>query len=260
MKFSDSHSLWLPDSATHERLLDRGAPEHVFVAGPMGGGKRSTYEGVLQWLAPYDQEYYGTERRFSVSLASRCERTELGEKDGVEYWFNIPLQKFIELRDAGMLLEFVEHPGGFYATPIPDIDVPMLYEIEVVGIANSIRNEHPNARRVRESNVAIYIAQKSMSQLLEQILNRPDGMPESKKIQRAARYAGEMIYMLESGVPFSVIENEPGALAATRVAAIRVVAGDPDAPTLSVSDIRDKIEESCDYMNDNGIDPILQLA
>jgi guanylate kinase len=226
----------------------------------MGGGKRTTYEGVLQWVAPYDQEYYGMQREFSISLASRSERLELGETNGVEYWFNIPLEKFVELRDKGELLEFIEHPGGFYATPIPRPDVPMLYEIEVVGVCNALHNEHPNARRIRESNVAIYIAQSSMAQLLDQILARPDGMTEKKKLERAARYPGEMSHMLKSGIPFAVIENRPGAIEATRAAAIQVVAGDPDAPTLDIQTIRDRIEEACDHMRDNNIEPILELV
>jgi len=219
----------------------------------MGGGKGAANTALLEWIRPYDLAHFKSERVFSVSWTSRGERPN--ESNGVEYWFNKLPVDFLEALESDFL-EKVLHPGGYYGTPMPAHGTPTHYEFEVAGYLQSLQNMHPNARQFRESNSAVYIAQQCMSQLLSQIMARPDGMSEEKKIHRAARYPGELKYILEHSLPYKVVENNPGEQDRTNSKVIRAMIGDSDVPLLGRLEISEKIHEACDYLHDEGIEPI----
>ena len=230
--FESSHAIWLPPENIHEKLLRDAAPLCVLVSAPMGGNKSKTNNTIIDFLDPYDRLAYGKYRHFSVSKTSRVARP--GEVDGVHYDFEIPHSYFIDAYEKGLLLETDFHAGEFYGTPTPVGKDPVLIEIETRGFRTALRNKHPQAEIFRQNVIAIYIVQQKMAQLISQILERPDTtISEEKKLARACRYAGELQFILDHALPYTCIENIEGDVMSAPISAVRVVAGDSEAPILS---------------------------
>jgi guanylate kinase len=249
--FEASHALWKPSQTLHECLLDVGLARNLVVSGPMGGNKSGTCRSLREWIAPYDLATHKQTREFSVSWASRSKRS--AETDGVEYHFDVPVEKFRSAYEQGDLLEMVEHAGGAYGTPMPKEGTISFYEIEVTGVKKGLENPHHRARQFGSSLLAIYIAQQSIEQLFDQILHRNDGMSEEKKIERASRYPAEMQYIIDNQLPYSFIDNVPGEISFAHQAAIRVAAYDPEAPILKLSKVQDRIAEAKQHLFENNI-------
>jgi len=87
----------------------------IVVSGPSGSGKTTL---VKHLMLRYPRSH------FSISATTRALRGE--EVDGVDYRF-LSRDAFIELRDAGGLLEWAEVHGQFYGTPRSEV-VPYLQD------------------------------------------------------------------------------------------------------------------------------------
>ena len=111
------------------------------ISGPSGAGKGTLVARLLQavpdaWL--------------SVSATTRNPRP--GEVDGVQYYF-VSRERFMEMAEAGELLEWAEYSGNCYGTPYAsvrehvDAGKQVILEIDVQG-AFQIRDKVPEARLV----------------------------------------------------------------------------------------------------------------
>lgn len=253
----ESLRLWEPAPEVQSRLYTCGLPLHIVVSGPMGGGKSAVNSAVHAWAIPYDRAFYRQRRRFSVSWTSRGPRES--EADGVDYWFNIERHLFEEACRNGELLECDRHAEEWYGTPTPELNTPMQYDIDVVGLSEILVSPIAIKRQFRDRMIAIYLAQQSMGQLLEQILNRRDGMDERQKISRASRYPGELRFILDNALPYLVVENIPGKQVDTIKKVLHLVAAER-TDTLDTLAIEEKITEACDTLHDQRIEPILKLT
>lgn len=74
------------------------------VTAPSGAGKTTLVRALLQRDA---------QLQLSISYTTRAPRA--GEEDGREYHF-VNVQRFLELRDAGVFLEWAEVHGNYYGT------------------------------------------------------------------------------------------------------------------------------------------------
>ena len=253
--FERAHELFKPDDVSHERLLREGLPCVLLDSAPMGGGKSGVNSSLLNFAEPYDLAVYGRKRAFSLSKTSRSARP--GEVHGTHYDFDVPLGFFEPAFRDGRMLEIDFHADQYYATPMPEQGQPLLLEIEVRGFRTAIGNIHPNAQWFRDHVLALYIAQVSMSQLIGQILGRPDDtISEEKELSRACRYPGELKFLIDNDLPYHVIQNIPGQPEIVQRTAIQVACNDPEAVTLTRLQIKDLIEEAGDHLTENGLAPI----
>jgi guanylate kinase len=101
----------------------------LVISGPSGVGKTTITRQVEARL----------NGEFSVSYTTRPKSPN--DRDGIDYHF-IDREKFIQLRDAGQLLEWAEVFTNFYGTPRAPVDKAlsegrlMILEIDVEGALN----------------------------------------------------------------------------------------------------------------------------
>lgn len=253
--FETAHGLWTPSDAIHDSLLRDGISAVITNSAPMGGGKSGVNREILNFVRPYDLQKYGRERTYSVSKTSRPPRP--GERESVDYEFNVDPSFFVPAFEQGRMLEIDEHAGSYYGTPMPTPGNPLLVEIEVRGLKTATENNHPNAQWFRRNNIAIYIAQQNMLQLITQILERPDDtISEEKKMARVCRYPGELQYILDHRLSYNVVSNVAGVPQAAQQAALQVIARDPEAPILNIDEIDDLITEACDTLYEHRLEPV----
>lgn len=147
----------------------------LVVSGPAGVGK-----GTVVSLA----RERNSDIVFSVSMTSREPRP--GEKDGENYFF-VSREKFLEMVNENMLLEWVEYCGNFYGTPRLYIEEQLeqgnivLLEIEVEG-ARNIKQQYPEC-------VSVFITPPTVTELRKHITKRGTESPEiiEKRMQRAIK-------------------------------------------------------------------------
>jgi guanylate kinase len=112
----------------------------VILAGPSGAGKTTVRDRLLA-------DPLGLPFRFSVSMTTRAPRE--GEVHGVDYRF-VDRPRFLELVDAGGMLEHAEVHGELYGTPRENLvealaeDAFLLLDIDVQG-ARQLRESTPEA-------------------------------------------------------------------------------------------------------------------
>ncbi len=82
----------------------------LILSSPSGAGKTSISRAILR----QDDNI-----QLSVSVTTRPKRAN--EVDGVDYHFKT-VDEFKQMREAGLLLEWAEVHGNFYATPKAQID------------------------------------------------------------------------------------------------------------------------------------------
>ncbi len=152
----------------------------LVVSGPAGVGK-----GTVVSLARERNK----DIVFSVSMTSRKPRP--GEKDGVNYFF-VSRDKFLEMVEENLLVEWVEYCGNYYGTPKQYIEQHLeqgnivLLEIEVEG-ARNIKKQYPKC-------VSIFITPPTAEELKNRITKRGTESPEiiEKRMKRAIK---ELEYM-----------------------------------------------------------------
>lgn len=143
----------------------------IILSGPSGVGKGTIVGRLLKENA---------KTALSVSCTTRLPRA--GEKDGVNYFF-VTREKFLSLIEDGDLLEYSEHFGNFYGTPLSFVEKQLeekdvLLEIDVDG-ALQAKKKHPEA-------VLIFIAPPSEEELVSRLRGRgtEDEAVLAKRLQR----------------------------------------------------------------------------
>ncbi|OKL50099.1 guanylate kinase [Boudabousia marimammalium] len=136
-----------------------GQPQVTVLVGPTAVGKGTV-------MAALRQEH--PEISYSVSATTRLPRP--GEVDGVHYFF-VTRERFKEMVDAGMMLEWAEvHGLNYYGTPREPVEAaiaagrPVLIEVDLAG-ARQIRASMPQARHV-------FLAPPSFEVLVERLTGR----------------------------------------------------------------------------------------
>lgn len=138
----------------------------VVLSGPSAVGK-STVVRCLRDSIP--------DLHFSVSVTTRAPRP--GEVDGVDYTF-ISSERFQQLIDDGLLLEWAEIHGGLHrsgtpAQPIRDATAaghPVLIEVDLAG-ARSVKESMPEA-------LTVFLAPPSWEALESRLTGRGTETPE----------------------------------------------------------------------------------
>jgi guanylate kinase len=138
----------------------------VVLSGPSAVGK-STVVRCLRDRIP--------DLHFSVSVTTRAPRP--GEVDGVDYTF-ISSERFQQLIDDGLLLEWAEIHGGLHrsgtpAQPIRDATAaghPVLIEVDLAG-ARSVKEAMPEA-------LTVFLAPPSWEALESRLTGRGTETPE----------------------------------------------------------------------------------
>ncbi len=138
----------------------------MVLSGPSAVGK-STVVRCLRDQIP--------DLHFSVSVTTRAPRP--GEVDGVDYTF-ISSERFQQLIDDGLLLEWAEIHGGLHrsgtpAQPIRDATAaghPVLIEVDLAG-ARSVKEAMPEA-------LTVFLAPPSWEALQSRLTGRGTETPE----------------------------------------------------------------------------------
>ena len=120
--------------------------------------------------------------RFSVSATTRAPRE--GEVDGVNYFF-VTREEFQGMIDRGELLEYDEHFGNLYGTPISQVTSGgnVVLDIEPNGAFN--------ARKANPKAMLIFITPPSMEELERRLRSRGD-TPEDQIADRLERARWEI--------------------------------------------------------------------
>ena len=123
--------------------------------------------------------------RFSVSATTRKPRP--GEREAVNYYF-VSRQTFEDMIKRDEFLEYDEHMGNFYGTPLRQLEEKLfeanvILDIEPVG-AFSVRKIRPDA-------TLIFIAPPSMEELEHRLRGRGD-TPDDQIENRLERARCEM--------------------------------------------------------------------
>ncbi|MBQ2919750.1 MAG: guanylate kinase [Oscillospiraceae bacterium] len=120
--------------------------------------------------------------RFSVSATTRAPRE--GEVDGVSYFF-VTREEFQGMIDRGELLEYDEHFGNLYGTPISQVTSGgnVVLDIEPNGAFN--------ARKANPKAMLIFITPPSMEELERRLRSRGD-TPEDQIADRLERARWEI--------------------------------------------------------------------
>lgn len=128
----------------------------------------------------------------SVSVTTRAQRP--GEQDGRDYHF-ITKEQFIQLRDAGELLEYAEVFGNFYGTPRKPVEQALqagkdvLFDIDWQGTQQL-------AQVMEDDLVRVFILPPSAEMLRERLINRQqDSM--SVVAKRMAEASSEISHWAE---------------------------------------------------------------
>lgn len=151
--------------------------EIYIVSAPSGAGKTT----LLKRLLTADPSL-----RFSISLTTRAPRT--GESHGREYFFVTP-EEFLQIRDRGGLLEWVEQFGHFYGTSRDYVSQSLaegygiVFDIDVRG-ARALKKSLPHA-------TFIFILPPSL-EILEQRLRKRGEMPPEEFARRLAQGREEL--------------------------------------------------------------------
>ena len=133
----------------------------IIISGPSGAGKSSVTSNLLSNIKNLD---------FSVSYTTRDKRSN--EEDEEHYEF-ISKEKFHEMIDENLFLEYETVHGNFYGTPIKPIQESLkfghsiLLDIDVQGASSIINTNHFDC-------VSIFIKPPSIEELEERLIERKD--------------------------------------------------------------------------------------
>ena len=141
----------------------------IVFSGASGVGKSTVLKRVME-VRP--------DLRFSVSATTREPRN--GEVDGVSYFF-VTRERFQEMIAAGEMLEYDEHFGNLYGTPVNQVSRggKVVLDVEPNGAFNA-RKANPEAK-------LIFITPPSMEELEHRLRSRGDTTEEQiqKRLERA---------------------------------------------------------------------------
>jgi len=133
----------------------------LILSSPSGAGKTSISRAILR---------QDDNLQLSVSVTTRPKRAN--EVDGVDYHFKT-VEEFNQMREAGMLLEWAEVHGNFYATPKAQIEElleagkDVLFDIDYQGALQLYET-------CRDDIVGIFVLPPSIKELKHRLERRAD--------------------------------------------------------------------------------------
>jgi guanylate kinase len=151
--------------------------EIYIVSAPSGAGKTTLLKRLLTAIPGL---------RFSISYTTRAPRSQ--EVHGREYFFVTP-GEFLEIRDRGGLLEWVEQFGHYYGTSRDYVSQSLaegfgvVFDIDVRG-AKALKKTFPRA-------TFIFVLPPSLEVLEQRLRNRGE-MPPEELARRLAQGRAEV--------------------------------------------------------------------
>ena len=149
----------------------------IIITGPSGVGKGTVVKNILK-----------KDKNIWLSISATTRKPRKGEKHGKDYYF-LTIEKFKEMINNEMFLEWAEFAGNYYGTPKNIIKekikngYKVILEIEVEG-ACQVREKFPNT-------ISIFLLPPNKKELEKRIRNR--GTDSEKSIlQRLERADFEM--------------------------------------------------------------------
>ncbi|MGO3361166.1 MAG: guanylate kinase [Corynebacterium sp.] len=178
---------------------DTPAPRLVVLAGPSAVGKSTVVAGLRSSVP---------DLFFSVSWTTRDPRP--GEVDGRDYHY-VPIDRFREEVDSGLMLEWAEIHGGLQLSGTPRLPVsraledgrPVLVEVDLAG-ARNIKRMMPEA-------LTVFLAPPSWEELVDRLTGR--GTESDDVIGRRLETAREELSSKEEFDRVVVNDNVDSAVA-----------------------------------------------
>jgi guanylate kinase len=178
-----------------------GAPgaQLVIISGPSGVGKDTIIDALR--ARPRDPDYH-----YVVTCTTRSPRP--GEVPGVSYQF-LSIAEFVELRDAGELLEWAEVHGNWYGTPRRQVAVALaeghdvILKIDVQG-AKVVKQRVPDA-------LLVFIVPPSLEALFQRLRTRAT----ESAYELELRQRNAAIEIARQGDYDRVVVNEDGEVERT---------------------------------------------
>ena len=130
----------------------------IIITGPSGVGKGTVIKEILD-----------KEKNIWLSISATTRNPREGEKEGENYYF-LSKDKFKEMIEKKLFLEWAQFAGNFYGTPLSSVEekiregLIVLLEIEVEG-AKQIKEKFPDS-------LSIFILPPDKAELERRIRNR----------------------------------------------------------------------------------------
>ena len=146
----------------------------IILTGPSGVGKGTVVKEIL-----------GKDKNIWLSISATTREPREGEKEGENYYF-LNEEKFKEMIEKKLFLEWAQFAGNYYGTPLSSLDekikkgYTVLLEIEVEG-AKQIKEKFPES-------LSIFLLPPDKSELERRIRNRGTEKEEAikKRLLRAS--------------------------------------------------------------------------
>ena len=87
----------------------------IILTGPSGVGKGTVVKKIL-----------GKEKNFWLSISATTRQPREGEKDGENYYF-LNQEKFKEMIEQSMFLEWAQFAGNYYGTPLSSVNLSLIH-------------------------------------------------------------------------------------------------------------------------------------
>ena len=145
----------------------------IILTGPSGVGKGTVIKEIL-----------GKDKNIWLSISATTREPREGEKEGENYFF-LNQEKFKEMIEQNLFLEWAQFAGNYYGTPLSSVNekikkgFTVLLEIEVEG-AKQIKEKFPNS-------LSIFLLPPDKEELERRIRNRGTEKEEAikKRLLRA---------------------------------------------------------------------------
>ena len=145
----------------------------IILTGPSGVGKGTVVKEIL-----------GKDKNIWLSISATTREPRNGENEGENYYF-LNEEKFKEMIEQNLFLEWAEFAGNYYGTPLSSVNkkikqgFTVLLEIEVEG-AKQIKEKFPNS-------LSIFLLPPYIPELERRIRNRGTEKEEAikKRLLRA---------------------------------------------------------------------------
>lgn len=171
----------------------------VIISGPSGVGKDTIIDALRRRVREPAFHYV-------ITCTTRAPRA--GEIDGVSYHF-LPVDRFLELRDAGELLEANEVHGNWYGTPRREVGAALaagrdvILKIDVQG-AQAVKERVPDA-------LLVFVVPPSMEALFQRLRSRATETADELEL----RQRNAAIELARQGDYDRVVVNETGEVERT---------------------------------------------
>ncbi|HTC85695.1 MAG TPA: guanylate kinase, partial [Candidatus Acidoferrum sp.] len=191
---------------------DAGAPAAllVIISGPSGVGKDTIIDALRE--RPRDPDYH-----YVVTCTTRPMRP--GEVDGVSYHF-LTRARFLELRDAGELLEANEVHGNWYGTPRRQVRDALAAGHDVI-LKIDVQGAQMVKERVSDA-ILIFVVPPTLEALFQRLKSRATESADQLEI----RQRNAAIELARQEDYDYVVVNETGQVEKTAARIDEIMAGE----------------------------------